>query len=203
MLVTTAVCILGANAFAADTDQPPLWLQTKERAITNAFQIPPKQLDLDALESMCALSWGLVPQKPQEVQPELLDRMLSLRLRVLMEVHASRDSAYNIEIEREKVSAKVVPSNHLYPAGVAPADIKEPDVRKTYEAAIAENERRMAKLQQEMRLERLTECTLDHLRTYIGASYKGKASRARAIEVINASLPDQALREQMLKALIH
>ena len=106
-------------------------------------------------------------EDPNLVRPKLLEFQLKL-LQMCFESHDK-----NYDLGNPPVAYINVPLPRLTPglmSGMDPADIQDPEIRKEYEAAVAENKRREEKYAREKNLQYFIESGLSIIHGYINLS---------------------------------
>jgi hypothetical protein len=147
------------------------------------------------------ISASLNPRGGQEQLSALDERCLRLQLKVLIALQEACDPHYDRNAETNAVYLNLVPppakSGLQYPSGIAPQAIKDPEVRRGYEEAIAKNQRRNAKLEREMTLSRGVDHVLMNIWIFTKRGFpQNSAARKQASEIVQKTLPNKNLVER-------
>jgi hypothetical protein len=183
-----------------DEVETPEWVAGMEKAITEELErhsIEPRpRTNLTHLEAACGKAFRQWPTPPGISRSPWKDHVLEIWLRVLKAAVAERDAEYDLA-RSDPFQMRVMPrvTNEqfdVYP-GMNPDRVRDPEVRKEYEAAIAENAVRRARWEREHRLEELIGFGVFRTATYVRVAYPEMTSAKRRIEVIRQFLDDADL----------
>lgn len=129
------------------------------------------------------------------------ENCLRLQIKTLLALAKARDPNYDKNAETNRFYMNVVPpltkGPGLFAAGMDPKAIQDPEARKAYEDAIAENNRRNQKRRTEMELSRGVDEALISIWVFAkhGLSPTPTAQK-RAIEIFSESVTDKSLLER-------
>lgn len=131
------------------------------------------------------------------------DDILIIKINTIKACYLARDKAYNIGADHG-IMFTIMPPLGAGPvalAGMDPLAIKDPVVRKQYEDAIADNDRRNAKDIRERDLQQAIDSGLNHLKML----YRNVRTDARAQEafigILTNSITDVGLRRLLLNQI--
>jgi hypothetical protein len=133
--------------------------------------------------------------------PEFDERWLRLQLKVLMVFQNARDKGYDRNAPENAVYMNVAPRDFngrcCYDSGIDPKSIKDPIVRKKYEEAIAENNRRNDKLRREHRLVRGMDESVLWIWMYLSQLPAGSEARTKAKQIVDATVTDKGIVDRL------
>ena len=206
--LSTWVLLAGLSAISAHAAEENLL--TKAEALTAQVRERLEEFDRDgdcrvlkqayALTSAAHYALG---QKDSDLDWETV---LGLRLKIVEVSFGARDSEYDLTKDAN-FSTKVMPpvskvKQFLMP-GMAPSDVKDPEARKQYELAIAENNRRRAKHVRELQLQRLMDTGVRDLRMRLLNLRTEPENLQRAVAIIKEQAKDKTflkrVREEAFK----
>jgi hypothetical protein len=127
---------------------------------------------------------------------------LRLQLKVLLALARARDPHYDRSAPTNTVYLNLVPplpdsNGVMWPSGVDPKAIKDPNARKAYEDALAENDRRNEKLKREMALARGEEYALIDIWVFVKRGLPDDSTaRKRAVAIFAEMVSDKSILEQ-------
>ena len=191
-----------------------LWVRAESndslKALTNAEAQLQLKLDQFATNSSHyellldaqKISASLNPRGDNKTSLNPLDEgCLRLQLKVLLALARARDPRYDPSSPIDWPAAELVPpgtNGMKYPSGVDPKAIKEPDVRKAYEEAIAENKRRSAKLKRELALSRGEDYAVMDIWIFVKRGLpENSTARKRAFEIIQKTVSDESVLKRL------
>lgn len=141
------------------------------------------------------------PGGGNEVLSKLDEDSLRLQLKVLLALDKARDSHYDRKAETNMVYANIAPpltkTPGFYAAGMDPKAIKDPEARKAYEDALAENQRRNVKLKREMSISRGVDYAVIDLWHFVRNLAPNSAPKTKALKIIDATIPNKTLRNRL------
>lgn len=133
-------------------------LNEVERAVTNELQLFDADNKVEHLKRALEIAESLDRTAHQKkYSPEAALAKIRLMLVVADKCFKARDKSYDVRKMPDCVVRVFPPPSagpNAYP-GMPPEEIKDPEARKQYEAAIAENERKRAKHKRELELQRM------------------------------------------------
>jgi hypothetical protein len=147
------------------------------------------------------ISASLNPRGDKNHLSKLDEECLRLQLKVLLALAEAHDPHYDWNALTNIVYVNVAPplnkGTEPLMAGMDPQAIKDVEVRKAYEEAIAQNHRRNEKLRREMALSRGMDYALIDIWIFAKDGFPGtSASRRRAIEIVQKTIPDKTLLDR-------
>lgn len=202
--ILLAVGLLFSCLASAQESNDSLEILTNAEARVNLRleQFAKTNTDYELLLEAQKISASLNPRGDNKLTLSQLDeRCLRLQLKILLALNMSRDSHYDRNAETNRVYLNVMPpltkAPGPYMAGMDPNAIKDPEARKTYEDAIAENNRRNEKLKREMALSRGVDYALIDVWVFVKRGLPEHSSaRDRAIEIVAKTISDKSLLER-------
>lgn len=184
----------GTNVVASDDDITNQIETTSAKVHENLEKFQQKGncqvlFEVDQLIVKLGNQWQ---KDPTRIRPEVL----RLSLALLEMCFISRDKAYDIK-NHPPFTINVSPG--LGPglwAGMAPRDVKDPEIRKKYEEAIAENKQRETKLAREKRLQEFIDSGISNIRGHLNLSRELGTIRQDATLIKN-TIKDPALLKRI------
>lgn len=126
--------------------------------------------------------------------------IMETTLRILEECYEARDHEYDIADHRPFYTQVCPPlgGEQIIVSGMDPKEVKDPEVRKLYEQAIVENNRRKAEYRREKALQDILDRGILHIQECVEA-LPSDAERGDAIIAIKKSVKNGMLRERILQ----
>jgi hypothetical protein len=124
-------------------------------------------------------------------------------LRVLEKCYEARDHEYDL-LNPPPIFMKVAPplgSAEVTFSGMDPKGIKDPEIRRQYEEAIAENDRRRSKHRRERHLQNIIDRGIKHILMRIEALPSDEDKTSAGASIIFNSVNNERLREKILNRL--
>ena len=197
--VATGLLLLAATLARAESNdlldaltnaEAQVQLKLEQYARTNA--------DYQFLPEAQKISASLNPRGDNTNLSQLDEGCLRLQLKVLLALANARDPHYDRNASTNAVYLNVAPplskGNEPLASGMDPEAIKDAEVRKAYEDAIAENNRRNEKLKREMALSRGEEYALMDIWIFVKHGFpENSAAQKSAIEIVDKTVSDEAI----------
>ncbi len=195
------VCLAAAPLHAESNDSPETLkdAEVKVRARLEQFS---KTHDAELLVEAGKLAASMNPRGGSTALSALDEGSLRLQLKVIVALAGARDPHYDRNAATNSVYRNVMPplnkGTEPLMSGMDPKAIKDPEVRKAYEDAIAENARREEKLRQEMTISRaLDHAVIDVWVFVMHGLREGSAGRKSALEIIDKTIFDKNIRSRL------
>jgi hypothetical protein len=191
LLAATLAQAESNDSFDALTNaEAQVQLELEQFARTNADY----QLLLEAQK----ISASLNPRGDKTNLSRLDEGCLRLQLKVLLALASAHDPYYDRDASTNIVYANVMPPlskrNEPLMSGMDPEAIKDAEVRKAYEDAIAENNRRNEKLKREMALSRGEEYALMDIWIFVKHGFpENSAAQKSATEIVEKTVADETI----------
>jgi len=139
----------------------------------------------------------------QQNWKEACHGIIRTTLRIAEKCYSARDYSYDLE-NHPPLYTKVSPPLGSAPfivAGMDPKLIKDPDARKQYEEAIAENDRRCAKDSRERSLQQTLDRCIWRLQVLVKCLPPNEEPGNSGIEIIKSAVKQEALRDLILRQI--
>jgi hypothetical protein len=192
--------LCSSAAWAQESNDSPEKLASAEAQVQAKLgQFATNRVDYQLLLDAQKIATSINPRGGMTNLSKLDENCLRLQLKVLLALAAARDTNYDRNAKTNAVYLNVMPPlakkpGQVYASGMSPEAIKDPEERKAYEDAIAENHRRSEKLKREMAISRGGEYALNNIWIFINWGYpKDSAARKSAIALVNATLTDKEM----------
>ncbi len=198
LVILALLCGTGAAVLGGTT--PPLGLLEKYSLIEKDLNAFDKDTNYHHLVGVSRLQRSIT-----ETNAEMGRYMLDIRLRVIAGCDQIRDKGFDFKTAKRPttvVMPPIVPGEALM-AGMDPAQIKNPEARKKYEAAIADNARVAERMDRELLLRRTREDCLFEIGAYLQSNrnMKEEINIEHAKRSINKYIKDKTLGKSLLKKL--
>ena len=173
--------------------QAAVQLKLDQFAKTNA--------DYELLLTAQRISASLNPRGDKNHLSQLDEKCLRLQLKVLLALAEARDPHYDRNAATNVVYINVTPplSKGTEPliSGMDPQAIKDVEVRKAYEEAIAQNHRHGEKLRRELALSRAMDHALIDIWLFTKKGFaENSAAKKTALEIVQTTIPDKNLLDR-------
>jgi hypothetical protein len=124
---------------------------------------------------------------------------IELKLDILEFCYQTRDWAYDLNADHSiSINVGMPPSsNDVVFAGMDPKDVKDPVLRKQYEDAIAANNRRKEKDVRERTLQHMHDGLINDIVVLMQAEPKDSAVRKHTLDLINTTIQEKKLQEEL------
>lgn len=131
-------------------------------------------------------------------------RVQELRLRVLNKCFKERDYTYDLD-NVPRLPNKVIPprwaaEHQVIIAGMRPEDIIDPEARKQYEVAIAENNQKLEKYLQEKGLQYIIDREMRNIAIYMVSAQDDPGRQRQILSSLDALIESKILREKIMDA---
>ncbi|MCD4825741.1 MAG: hypothetical protein K8S55_14200 [Phycisphaerae bacterium] len=130
----------------------------------------------------------------------LREQLVEYRLHLWRRINKIIDPSWN---PKDVPFLNLMPGGVGYPAGVAPEAIKEPEIRKKYEAALEANRKKSKKYSEQRAARDLRDNCLPNLKKAIGDDYEKGPTTADDLDVLKAYLriyvSDKKLRSELFQ----
>lgn len=201
LLTFTFVLLFASLAFAESNDSLEVLKHAQAAVQQKLDQFAKNDADYELLLEAQKTSSSLNPRGDRSHLSKLDEECLQLQLKVLLALSKARDSHYDRNSPENAVFMNVAPplSKGTEPlfSGMDPKAIKDAEVRKAYEDAIAENHLRLEKLKREMALSRGTEYALITIWVFVKRGFPENSEiRKEAITLVEKTITDKTLLER-------
>jgi hypothetical protein len=199
--VILLVLILVARVFAESNDSLEALADAEAAVQLKLDQFAKTNADYELLLSAQKISASLNPRGDKNQLSKLDEECLRLQLKVLLALAKARDPQYDRNAPANAVYLNVAPplskGTEELIAGMDPKAIKDVEVRKAYEEAIAQNQRRNEKLKREMALSRGVDYALINIWIFVTRGFpENSAARGAANEIVQKTIPDKILLDR-------
>ena len=195
------VCLAAARLHAESNDSPETLkdAQVKVHARLEQFS---KTHDAELLVEAGKLAASMNPRGGSDALSKLDEGSLRLQLEVIVALAAARDPHYDRNAATNRVYLNVMPplnkGTEILVSGMDPKAIKDPEVRKAYEDALAENARREEKLRREMAISRALEHAEIKVWVFVMRGLRdGSEARKSAVGIIDQTVFDKNIRSRL------
>ena len=203
ILFALFLIVPAASALAfEESNESPAVLQEAETQVQAKLDAFGKTDGIERLAEARKLAFSLNPRQRTGSLSSLDEGSLRLQIKVLLAIQKARDPHYDPAAPENivylNVAPPVTPTNEGVMAGMAPSAIKDPVARKAYEEAIAANHRRNEKSHRELDLSRGVDYCVISIWRFTRGLAEDSAARRNAFEIIEKSVPHEALRKRLL-----
>jgi hypothetical protein len=200
-LIIALLLVFAAQVFAESNDSQEALKKAQTEVRLKLEQFAKDNADYEPLLSAQKLSASLNPRGDKTHLTKLDEECLRLQLKVLLALANARDPHYDRDAPENIVYMNLAPpltkGNEAMVSGMDPKGIKDPEVRKAYEDAIAQNHRRAEKLNREMAISRGVDNALIDIWVFVKIGFpENSASRREAIEIVQKTIPDRILLDR-------
>lgn len=201
LLTTMMFCLFAPNMAEAESNDSVQTMTEAKAAVQAKLAEHANTGNAYLLIEASKIASSMNPRDRGDSLSTLDEDCLRLQIEVLLALQNARDLNYDPEAPENIVTANVAPpmdTGQGVMAGMSPEAIKDPVARKKYEDAIAENNRRNAKLRRELDLSRGVDRVVIDLWHFVRGLSENSAARTQANQIINTTVTDHKLLGRLL-----
>lgn len=202
IVLSIAIMLSAVGLLRAESNESPAILKNAEQGVQARLEQFNQTKRVELLVEARELAASLNPRGGKTNLSKLDEGSLRLQLKVLLALAAARDPHYDRNASTNAVYLNVAPplSKGTEPlmAGMDPKAIKDADVRKAYEDAIAENGRRNEKLKREMAISRALDRVVIDIWVFVKRGFPdNSAGRESSMEIIGKTVSDKTILSRL------
>jgi len=201
LLKIVFVFLFAARAFAESNDSMESLTNAEAAVQFKLEQFGKTNTDYQLLLDAQKISASMNRRGDKTTLNELDERCLRLQLKVLLTIAKARDPYYDPKASTNAFYMNVMPpitkGNQPFMSGMDPNAIKDPEARKAYEDAIAENVRRGKKYEQERSLSYGVDHVVIDLWYFVKNFPEDSAGRKSSFKIIEATIFDKIILNRL------